>query len=60
MWCTGKVAAWFALAGVTWLRGCKRGTHNGFPVEAEREKGRGSGSRLGHATREEEEGGTHA
>jgi hypothetical protein len=33
-----KVAAQFALAGVVWSRGCKRGACGGFPVKAERDK----------------------
>jgi hypothetical protein len=33
-----KVAAQFALAGVVWSRGCKRGACGCFPVKAERDK----------------------
>jgi hypothetical protein len=39
----GKVAVQFTLADAVWLRGRKRGAHNGFPVEAEREEGRERG-----------------
>jgi hypothetical protein len=45
-----KVAAWFTLAGVAWLRRRKRGSRSGFPVEAERDE-EGERGRFGCATR---------
>jgi hypothetical protein len=35
----GKVAVQFTLADAVWLRGRKRGAHNGFPIEEETEEG---------------------
>jgi hypothetical protein len=55
---TGKVAAWFALAGVTWSRGSEGGARGGFPTEAERRNKEGKvGAGLGAPPGEEKEGG---
>jgi hypothetical protein len=52
------VAAWFALAGVTWSRGSEGGARGGFPTEAERRNKEGKvGAGLGAPPGEEKEGG---